>query len=323
MTRRPGLLGVALLLGWAALQGQATPPAGATVGGRLASPALGVTKRYLVHLPPSYATHPGRIYPVIYLLHGLTGTEADWLTRGDLAAIADSLVASGGPEVIYVMPDGDNGWWSNWAATLTGADCLTDPAIAESAATFCVARAAYGDYLADDLVRHVDATLRTIADRGHRGVAGISMGGTGALTLGLTRPDRFAAIVALSAPASPLRVGTGEASVSSLPEWESARGRPLNPPWRARWGADTGTWWRHDPARAARRLAADAAPRPRILIEVGTDDPYLTENRVLAAELDRLGIAHRYAESSGAHDWQFWRGRVPAALAWLAEAVSR
>lgn len=322
MTPRPGLLGCAVLLGWSALQGQAAAPAGTTAGGQLASPALGVAKRYLVHLPPSYATHPRRSYPVIYLLHGLTGTEADWLTRGDLATIADSLVASGGPEVIFVMPDGDNGWWSNWAATLTGADCLTDPAIAESAATFCVARAAYGDYLADDLVHHVDATLRTIADRSHRGIAGISVGGTGAMTLGLTRPDRFAAIVAFSAPASPLQVGA-TAAVTSLPAWEAARGRPLNPPWRARWGADTGTWWRHDPARAARRLVAAAAPRPRILIEVGTDDPYLTENRVLVAELGRLGIAHRYAESSGAHDWQFWRRRIPAALAWLAKTVSR
>ena len=58
------------------------------------SPALGARKRYLVYLPPSYSRARARRYPVAYLLHGRTGNEADWISRGDLDSVADSVFAT-------------------------------------------------------------------------------------------------------------------------------------------------------------------------------------------------------------------------------------
>jgi enterochelin esterase family protein len=289
---------------------------------RIASSALGVTKRYVIYLPASYATEPARSYPVVYLLHGLTGNESDWVSRGDLPAMMDSLLAAGMPEMMAIMPDGDNGFWTNWSTTLDAMQCVEDPAFGESPETFCVGRANYGDYVALDLVDHVDRTYRTLADRAHRAVMGVSMGGTGALTLGLGYPRVFGAVVSLSGPVTPLwptADATGPAH--TMAEWEAARGRPLNTPWRARWGVDSSRWWRQDPARAAAHLVQTPEPRPTIRIEVGREDPYLGANRHLRSALGSLGIAVHYGEGPGAHDWRYWRRLTPEVLAWLSARI--
>ncbi|HXD23675.1 MAG TPA: alpha/beta hydrolase-fold protein, partial [Gemmatimonadaceae bacterium] len=72
------------------------------------SQALGVHKHVEVYLPPSYADHPDRRYPVAYYLHGMFGSETDWVKLGHLDATMDSLIATGMPEMIVVMPDGDD-----------------------------------------------------------------------------------------------------------------------------------------------------------------------------------------------------------------------
>ncbi len=304
-------------------ESQPLPAVGHVTSGRFHSTALGTDKPYLLYLPPSYATDPRRRFPVVYLLHGLTGNESDWASDGRLPKIADSLAAAGVPEVIYVMPDGDNGFWSDWASSLGLGRCAEDPAMSERPTTFCVPQAHYGTYAARDLVTEIDISYRTIADRAHRGVAGVSMGGIGALTLGLTFPDRFVAVVSLSAPASPL-LGEGWSAdtLGSLASWEAARGGPLNAPWRSRWGADTAMWWRQDPARAAARLVGRGQHAPALWIVVGDQDPYRTANRHLDVVLTRLGVAHQYQEASGAHAWSFWHRAAPPALAWLARQLS-
>jgi len=68
----------------------------------------------MVWLPPSYASQPQRRYPVAYYLHGAFGDENNWVNQGRLAATLDSLVAAGMPEMIVVMPDGDDGFYSTW-----------------------------------------------------------------------------------------------------------------------------------------------------------------------------------------------------------------
>lgn len=290
------------------------------------APALGVRKRFLVYLPPSYAMARRRRYPVVYLLHGLTGNESDWVARGDLNVVADSLAARGGPELIVVMPDGDNSFYTNWNASPGLGACASDTTLGESATTFCVPSSRYGDYIAHDLVSHVDGTYRTIAGRAHRAVAGLSMGGTGALTLAFTYPQVFSAVASLSAPAAPLYLGTDRYGppgrfAATMAEWERALGRPISTAWRARWGSDTSTWWRQDPMRAVRRLAAAGDSLPMIHIEVGTADPYLDHNRALDAALTAIGAAHQYVERPGGHNWAYWRAHVAGVLVWLADQI--
>ena len=274
----------------------------------LYSPALGVRKRYQVYLPASYLRESRRRYPVAYLLHGRTGNEADWTARGDLDAIADSLFAApaGAPGLILIMPDGDNSFWVNWDSWPGFAACARDTLLAEAAPSFCVNRAGYGDYVAHDLVAEVDAAFRTVPERAHRGLMGLSMGGTGALTLALTYPDVFGATAAFSAP-HPI---------------ERAAGRPVGPLTQARWGADTSSWWRHSPDRAARRLRGAGKSFPAIRIEIGRADMYLEENRAFAATLRGLGVEHEYLEGDGGHEWSYWRPRIAATLAWLARRIN-
>ena len=80
----------------------------------LFSHALGVQKRLLVYLPPSYHRETARRYPVAYYLHGAWGAENDWVTLGRIDRAMDSLVAAGLPEMILVLPDGDDGWYTTW-----------------------------------------------------------------------------------------------------------------------------------------------------------------------------------------------------------------
>ena len=290
------------------------------------APALGAHKRYLVYLPPSYSRKPGRRYPVVYVLHGRTGNEADWVARGDLDRVADSVFAAGAPELILIMADGDNSFWVNWAESPGYAACARDSLLTEAATSFCVPTSRYGDYLARDLVAQVDSGFRTLAAPAHRGLLGLSMGGTGALTLALDFPHVFAAAVALSAP-QPFYLGphpyqTPAVQATSLDAVEQALGRKLGPMTRARWGADTAQWWRHDPERAARRLIQSGGAVPVLLLEVGKGDPYADENRALDAAFTTLGLAHQFLLEDGGHEWSFWRAHSGAALAWLGRRLA-
>lgn len=320
---RPHL--VLLLAVSAAAPGRAQQP-GIAGGGTLLvrsfqSPALGVSKRYQVYLPASYGRDPRRRYPVAYLLHGRSGDETEWTARGDVGAIADSISAQGGPELLLVLPDGDNSFWVNWESWPGFGACARDTTLAEAAASFCVNSARYGDYVAHDLVAEVDAAFRTLPGRAHRGLLGVSMGGTGALTLALCYPDVFSAAAAFASP-MPFYLGPAPGrEAQSLEAMDSALGRPVGPLTRARWGADTAAWWRHSPERAARRLRGAGKPFPAIRLEVGVLDPYRDENRGFAAALHGLGVRHEYLEREGGHEWSVWRAHTGEALAWLGRLL--
>ena len=132
-----------------------------------------------VWLPPSYDAEPLRRYPVLFVLTGFTGRGRMLLNDNAWSPALDdrldALVASGCGELIVVMPD-----------------CLTR--FGGSQYVNSTATGRYADHLVDELVPWADATFRTRDSRDHRGVAGKSSGGFGALTLGLTRPDVFGAV---------------------------------------------------------------------------------------------------------------------------------
>ena len=295
---------------------------------RFFSPALGVEKHYVVYLPPSYATAPARRYPVAYYLHGLTGNEADWVSLASIDVVADSLIASGTPEMILVMPDGDDGWYTNWeeAPQPYGA-CMVDTLLNRAAPALCVAQARYEDYIARDLVRHVDSTYRTLADRRHRGIAGLSMGGYGAVTIALEHPDVFSAGASHSGVLSPLFAGPHP---FAAPARYHTAIDSLAAGWRGMWGAiapafgrTITAWAARDPAGLARRLAASGGPMPALFIDVGAQDGLVDQSRAFHAELAVLRIPHAYAEWPGKHDWKYWHAHVGESLRWLADRIAR
>ena len=134
------------------------------------SAALNEDRHMNVLLPLDYETSTRR-YPVLYLLHGYGDDHTAWSYMTNLTGTAARY------DIIVVMPDGSKGWYVNHAA---------DP------------KAKFEDYIVKDVVGYVDANFRTLPLKRSRAVAGLSMGGYGAATLGLKNFTRFSAIGALS-----------------------------------------------------------------------------------------------------------------------------
>jgi S-formylglutathione hydrolase FrmB len=125
----------------------------------------------LVSLPASYASSPGRRYPVVYLLHGFGDDMLRMLTtfRGALSSAGDSM-----PEVIFATIDGSN--------SLGGSFYANSPATGN-----------WQDLIAEELVSLIDTKYRTVASPAGRMLAGFSMGGAGTWNIALARPDVFSA----------------------------------------------------------------------------------------------------------------------------------
>jgi len=144
-------------------------------------------RRMSVYLPPSYYTNPGKNYPVLYLLHGSGGDENAWLDLGMLSRVMDNLIAKGeSQEMLVVMPNGT----------------MSKPAAAGETPENMDFRPLMTHLLPDykngryemsfpEIVSTVDERFRTLADREHRAVAGLSMGGMHTLYIALNHPDMF------------------------------------------------------------------------------------------------------------------------------------
>jgi S-formylglutathione hydrolase FrmB len=293
---------------------------------RFESAALGASRQYFVYLPSSYSTDRSRRFPVVYLLHGYAGDEAEWITHGSITRVADSLMAGGMPPAILVMPDGDRGYWVNWQQSPSYEECAASDELSEPAASGCAGQSRYGDYIAEDLVQYIDSTYRTMPNRSGRAVMGLSMGGTGALLLALTNPRLFGAAASLSAVAIPLATASGPCgtvipSPRTSAAYEQGMGRP-SPKWRKLWGTDTTAWWRHDPLRAAAHLRDTGQPPPALRLEVGRADPLAGGNCALDSALTSLGIDHEFVMWNGDHEWAAWRDHEAASLAWLMSQLA-
>src|ERR1035437_2052523 len=134
---------------------------GSVVTDTLWSQALGAKKAVVVYLPPSYGQERTRRYPVGYYLHGLAGTEVDWTKSVHLNEVMDSLVKAGGPEMIVVIPDGDDGWYTTWNSLVTIETCRRTAPARESADTYCVPWQHYDAYITRDVVQFADRKYRT------------------------------------------------------------------------------------------------------------------------------------------------------------------
>jgi enterochelin esterase-like enzyme len=154
------------------------------------SKSLGTRRKMAVYTPPGYSTD--RKYPVLYLLHGLGNNDREWTRRARAPEIVDNLLAGGKIQpMIMIFPNGDA------AAT------VANPAGGGRAA------AGYGapfeNDLLQDIIPFVEANYSVAADRDHRALAGMSMGGGQSLNIGLSHVDRFAWVGAV-APAPNTRV---------------------------------------------------------------------------------------------------------------------
>lgn len=150
---------------------------GAALEGNLEGDA--VDRDVLVFLPPGYATHKSRHYPVIYALHGYSIGAEQWSHEIHVPQTIEGAFALGAKEMIVVLPDSKtiyNG--SMYSSSATTGD--------------------FEKFIAHDVVAYVDAHYRTIPKRESRGLVGHSMGGYGASRIGMKHPEVFGALYIMS-----------------------------------------------------------------------------------------------------------------------------
>lgn len=246
----------------------------------------GKDMHFNVLLPRDYATDTNRRFPVLYLLHGFDGDYSDWCKY--------NIVEYARPyEEIIVMPDGGNNWYVN---------SYSDP------------HAQWENYIVDDVVSYVDSHYRTIASRQGRAIAGLSMGGYGALFLGLKHHDMFAAVASLS----------GVVAAANLKQWDMQL-RDANLHSHSQFFIEVRKTMQDDfgpednPARATedpfvliRKLTP--ANCPQLYLAIGWDDSLLYENREFVALLSTLKMPYRYAEVPGKHEWKVWDEQIRRVL---------
>lgn len=138
------------------------------------SPAVGRDMKFDIVLPPDYDAS-GRRYPVLYLLHGYMQNYTVWGRNLGAAFYAQQI-----GELIVVMPDAGNSWYVNYAESGDGQ------------------LNRWEDHIMEDLLGYIDANFQTEARREGRAIAGLSMGGYGALTLALRHPDKFVSVASTS-----------------------------------------------------------------------------------------------------------------------------
>ena len=151
-------------------------------GYEIASAALGEARQVNVYVPPDYATS-GKSYPVLYLLHGIGGDENEWRRGGHPEVILDNLIAAGKAKPMIIM-------------MLDGHPLGQIPR--EMADRRALSLAAFKNELFQDAIPLVESHYRVSADRTQRAIAGLSMGGWQALSIGMTNLDRFAWIGSFS-----------------------------------------------------------------------------------------------------------------------------
>jgi enterochelin esterase-like enzyme len=225
------------------------------------SAVTGQWRRAQVYTPPDYDVNPRARYPVLYLQHGAGENETGWAAQGRMNFILDNLIAAGKARPMLVVMD--RGY-----AVRPG-----EPAAKGKKGTPFGQGSAFEDVVVKDLIPLIDATYRTLPDRQHRAIAGLSMGGGQAMQIGLRHPDLFAYVGAFSGALF------GKFDPKTAYGGAFADPKAFNEKFRLLWlGAGTAEVRFHQSAKA------------------------------LHEALGRIGFKSVFVESPGtAHEWQTWR----------------
>ena len=287
------------------------PAKGELTTARFLSASLGVEKRYFIYLPADYQNSQAS-YPVIYMLHGLGGSEDNWSKHMNLTDAADAMRLP----AIVVMPDGDDSFYVNSATAANYEECKKNSAAADAN---CVKSANFEDYIAKDWVAHIDATYRTKADVSARAIGGLSMGGYGALVLAMLHKDVFSSVASHSGVTSLLFTGpvpfvSGKANLADDAVTFAGQLGRIGVILRGIFGDKIESWRAHDPTSLAHNLDdGDLA----IYLDCGTEDEFLLQHGAsyLHEILESRGVAHSFTLLPGGHNVEFWTAQIDDSLA--------
>jgi enterochelin esterase-like enzyme len=232
-----------------------TPPACLTQPGRVEEGQLNSTdppQEFLIYLPPCYDEEIDKRYPALYLLHGQTYTDDQWIRLGAVDVIDKLILSRKSIPFIIVFPN--DRYWNLSAGT------------------------GFGQRLVDDLIPYIDLTYRTITDRNHRAIGGMSRGAGWALQVGLTRWDLFGTIGLHS-------LAVLQKDASKIPKWLADI-----PP----------------------------SSRPRLFMDIGDNDPELTMAQLVETQFSEYGLSHEWHLYSGAHTEEYWSAHIEEYIRWYA-----
>ena len=220
--------------------------------------------QFYIYLPNDYQT-THKHFPVLYLLHGAYGCYRDWVEKTDVENLADQY------DFIIVFPDGNPfGWYVDSPIDSTSQ---------------------YESYIIRELIPYVDQHFRTINDRWHRGICGLSMGGHGAISLAEKYPYLFGSASSLS----------GIMDITRHPkQWHIADRLGSYSKFPGRWKANSCYYL------APKLVGAHVA----LLFDVGRSDFSYPENLRFHLRLDSLGVKHIFEVYDGTHNWKYWGSHI-------------
>jgi len=233
-----------------------TPLACLTNPGRVEEGSLDSTKppqEFRIYLPPCYDEKTARRYPVLYLLHGQTYTDDQWIRLGAVE-VADDLILSG-ESVPFIIVFPDDRYWN----------LPPGPG--------------FGQRLGEVLIPYIDSTYRTLPERNHRSIGGMSRGAGWALRLGLTRWDLFGTIGLHS-------LAVLQKDASKIRDWL----RDIPP-----------------------------LSRPRLFMDIGDNDQELEMAQQVETQFNDFRLTHEWHLYSGAHTEEYWSAHVEEYMRWYAE----
>ena len=237
--------------------------------------------KYSIYLPPDYDKNQ-RNYPVVYLLHGYTGNETDWIQQGEAPTLIDRAITAGTiPPMIVIMPDGQNSWYVNSPITNWN----------------------YEDFFIKEFIPRMDSMYRTRAKKDSRALAGLSMGGNGSFMYAMKYPDIFGSCAVLSGAFF---------SDNSFQDRSDATARFFEPVY-GKEPNKTEAWKIDNPFYFLKKENINAYNSVKIYFDCGDDDFVTPGQLELDLLLRKLKINHELRIREGVHNWRFWReGLIPA-----------
>ncbi len=245
---------------------------------RLQSKLVGVSLPYNVILPVGYDKSRTTRYPVIYLLHGLTGHYSDWTSRSNVGDYAAQY------RIIVVTPEANDSWYID----------------------------KYESYILEELIPDVQQRYRTIEARYGRAIAGLSMGGYGAIKFGLKSPSTFVFAASMSGA-----FGVSRFTEKDVPQLWHASLKLFGP-----LGSETRK--ANDLFEIIENLpTARAASLPYFYFDCGTEDaPFVfSYNQQLARLMFDKKIPHEFRQLPGDHSWAYWDQQIQPILEIAAQKM--
>ena len=258
------------------------------------SETLKAWRAYNVFVPRSFEQDKDRQYPVLYLLHGMWGTNKDWDGRGHVKDVMDQLVASGEAcEMIIVMPNAGGVVGKEWNGY------------------FNMKGWPYEDFFFNELMPKVEKQYRVIGDKQHRAVAGLSMGGGGSTSYAERHTDKFGACYAMSA-------------LMELPQYTPEQER--NTDLESMEGQLYLTVRQLGCTKYVREASDDVKQQLRTVnwfVDCGDDDFLLDRNLEFFQAMREAHIPCQLRVRDGGHTWEYWHSALYTCLPFVTRCFGK